>query len=182
MTKTEIKLATVIKRRSTADGKDVLLWDDGSLTWALGYAIKGCGFPRTEAQRAKGRKVGFLVLGDICLYDSSEVPLLIAAARWATARDGLPGTMRARFGSLTRPKVPRLVWTTIQADRDGKPTVRVARLSRLFWPGLAVWHERGRYEVVREFPRGSGTFENTGFSSRTLRELGNVLEQMRVRS
>lgn len=168
-----------IARRSTADGKSVLLWNDGSITWAMGYAIKGSPFPRTEKQRATARRAGGLVLGEVSLYDAAELPTLIAAARWAADRDGLPGTLRARYAALTEPKGPRLVWTVIQADRDGRPTCRVSRLSRLGWPGLAVWHERGRYEVMREVPRGSGTLEATGFTARTLRELRALLPTLR---
>ena len=37
-----------------------------------------------------------------------------------------------------------LHWETYQADRDGKPTVRVARLEDL---RLAVWHECGVYSL-----------------------------------
>ena len=161
----------VTARRTTADGKHVLLWDDGALTWALGYAIRRA--PKGGTPFA--RKVGRLVLGDVELYDAAEVPDLIEAARWAAVRSVLPGDMRRRYREITEPKGPRPAWTVISADRDGRPMVRVWKLPRLGWPGLAVWHERGRYEVVREMQRGTGTYEATGFRAGTLREFQTLL-------
>ena len=171
--------AEVIARRSTADGKHVLLWSDGSLTWALGHAIKGSAFPRTREQSERALRAGWLLLGDVELYDSNEIPTLVKAARWAADRDGLPGTMRARFAALTTPKGPKPVWTVLQTDRDGKPTLRVWRLPRLIWPGLAVWHERGKYEIMYD-ARRDGTYEPTGFSSPTLAGIMALLPTVRV--
>lgn len=144
----------IIARRSTVDGKHVCLWNDGALTWALGYHIKGGMRPRTKGDRAKAIKIGRLVLGEICLHRADAVSELIAAARWAVARDGLPGTLRRRFYSLredaARPMWLKPVWQTYQADRDGKPIVRVWRMHRLSpWVDHIVWHERGRYELLR---------------------------------
>lgn len=170
----------IVARRTTADGAEIVLWSDGDLTRPLGFAIPGVG---RLSDRALALRSGRLVLEDLCLYQLSEVSTLVKAARWAARRDSLPGTMRARFDDVTRSRGPRLVWTTIQADRDGRATVRVAKLPRLLYGrGYAVFHERGRYDVVRENPLGSGSYENTGFRARTLRELGSVLEQVKVRS
>src|SRR5690606_11738239 len=76
----------VIARRVTADGKHVLAWDDGTLTWALGYAIRGSASPRTPEGRERARRAAWLVLDDVCLFDADEVPALIRAARWAAER------------------------------------------------------------------------------------------------
>ena len=156
--------AHIIARRSTADGKHVLLWNDGMLTWALGYAIRGAARPRTAEQSAAALRAGWLVLGEVELYDSGDVSDLVTAARWVAARHGTPGDLRRRYAAMTAPRGPSPTWTVISTDRDGAPTVRAWRLPRLGgWDGLAVWHERGVYEIVREVQRGTGTYENTGF-------------------
>ena len=159
----------VIKRASTADGKHVLLWADGTLTWALGFAVKGVGLPRTKAQLAAALCAGWLVMGDVSLYDADEVPALVAAARWAASRGGSPGAMRARLAAQQHEAaLPVPQWSVLSADRDGKATCRVWRLPRLSsWSGYALWHERGRYDLVRR--KGSHrnddvTYEATGFS------------------
>lgn len=169
----------VIKRRSTADGKHVLLWDDGTLTWALGYAIRGAARPKTPAQIDIARRAGWLVLGEVELYNADAVSDLVAAARWTAERGGLPGDMRRRYAEITAPKSPSPVWSVLSADRDGKPTLRVWRLPRLGWAGLAVWHERGRYEVMREVRRGTGTYEATGFRANTLSEVRALLPSLK---
>lgn len=165
----------IVAQRSTADGKHVLLWSSGSLTWALGHAVRGSAAPRTDAGRRAALRAGRLVLGELCIYDAAEVTPLVAAARWAAERDGLPGTMRARLAASQKPRLrPR--WVTLSADRDGRPTCRVWRLPGLQYPGLAVWHERGRYEVMREQPPGSGTYVTTGIRGTTL---ASVLAEIR---
>lgn len=176
----EVALHTVA-RRSTADGKHVLLWSDGSLTWALGYAIKGSAFPRTAEQRERALRAGWLVVGEVCIHNADDVSDLVAAARWVADRDanGLPGDVRARLRAMRTPSGPKPVWTVLEADRDGRPTLRVWKLPRLGWSGLAVWHERGRFEVMREVRRGAGTYETTGFRASTLRGVRALLLQMR---
>lgn len=87
----------ICARRTTADGKHVCLWTDGSLTWALGYAIRGAWFQPKPENRDRAMRAGWLVLGDVEAYDASEVSDLVRAARWAVERDGLPGTMRTRM-------------------------------------------------------------------------------------
>jgi hypothetical protein len=165
----------IIARRMTADGKSVLLWSDGSLTWALGHAIRGSAHPRTTEQRNAALRAGRLVLGDVCLYDASEVSALVSAARWAAARDGLPGTMRSRLSAMSRPKL-RPQWTVLSTDARGRTTVRVWRLNRIQYPGLAIWHERGRYSVMSEIGR-SGTFQTTGITGTTLSSVLAILQQ-----
>jgi len=173
----------IVARRSTADGKHVLLHSDGSLTWPLGYSIKGSAFPRTEAQRTLALRAGWLVLGEVELHDADAVSSLVAAARWVAERSGLPGDVRKR---LAAERAPRPAWQVLSADRDGKATCRVWVLPRMLYPGgLAVWHERGRYDVVRlaHAPaigaRSRDAYETTGFTSTTLRgALANVRRMM----
>lgn len=162
----------IIARRATADGKHVYLWSDGSLTWALGFSIRGSARPRNAAQRHRALKAGWLVLGEVCLYDANEVTRLVQAARWAADRDNLPGTMRARLSSR---KQPNPEWTVLQTDRDGRPTLRVWRLNRIQYPGTAIWHERGRYQVMYEVGN-TGTFEPSGPSGTTLRAVLSASE------
>lgn len=166
----------VVARRVTADGKHVLLWDDGALTWAFGYKIKGA--PRGGSDFA--RRVGRLVLGEVCLYDASEVPSLVAAARWVAQRSGLPGDVRRRYRDITASPALIPSWQVYRTDRDGRPTVRVWHLPRLLYPDLVVWHERGRYEVMRRGPgRARDTLTRTGFVARTQRELLSMLPSLR---
>lgn len=164
-------MADWIATRKTASGSIIHLWPDGEITWALGLCIEGSPHPRTDAARDLALRAGWLVMGEVELYDDDEVTALIRAARWAAARGLGPGGMRAR---LHAPVTLRPIWETLGADRSGRPTLRVWRLPRLRWPGLAVWHERGRYSVMREIQR-SGTYAPTGVELRTLAEVTEYL-------
>lgn len=153
--------------RRTAQDHTVLLWPDGALTWAFGEYIQGSPRARTPEATQRALTAGWLVLGEVELYDDAEVPALISAARWAADRDGLPGTMRAR---LNAPSVLRPHWVTQQADRDGRPVLQTWRLPRLRWPGLAVWREKGRYEIMSQIGR-TNSYAPTGVRFRTLSAL-----------
>ena len=169
--------AHTISRRTTADGYHVLLHEQGSITGAMGYAIRGvpCARPRTPDGVAVALRVGALLMGEVCLYDLAELPALYAAARKVAARYGLPGDLRAEMAREREPHV-LLRWQVMHADRDGRPTVRIARLPRLRWPGTYVWHESGRYEVMRQLSALHGSaadaaLTTTGFAFATQREL-----------
>jgi hypothetical protein len=192
-------VAEIIARRTTSDGKIVTLWSDGDLTFALGRGIPGLRFPRS----ALGLRAGWLVMGEVELYDASEVALLAKAALGSAKRGELPGELRARiFRSKSQeaaaeigrggkalvslglaPKRMGLVpkWMTLETDRNGKPTLRVWKLPRLIYGGLAVWHERGTFEIMREAPPHSGTYVTTGFERKTLREVVALLPELRER-
>jgi hypothetical protein len=179
----------VIGQRKTADDKSVVLWSDGSLTWGrVGTVIKGSPHAKTPAQVEAALRAGWLVLGDAELYDAAEVPRLIAAARKAAVRGGLPGDLRASF-ARSESREDRLTpsWITTEADRAGNPLVRVWKLPRLLYGGLTVWDERrgrgasrGRYQVMREFGR-SGTYAPTGDDFHDLDALSAWLHQERGR-
>jgi hypothetical protein len=181
----------VIASRRTFDNKTVQLWSDGMITWAFGQYIRG-------APRKPGLDVGWAVLGEVEIVDSDDVPLLIKAAQ----KGGLPGEIRSRFHAMkrreeTHSEVPaiHLDWQTIDTDRDGRVTARVAVLPRLMYPGLAIWHERGKYEIMRkvtrspmgylpsrsERGRGSDTYEPTGFRGTTLASVLAQLPELRDR-
>ncbi len=80
-------------------------------------------------------------------------------------------------------------WTTLETDRDGKPTIRVWRLPRTSHPGMAVWDtprnaSRGRYEVMVEVRAGGlgqrssgGTYGTTRLRFRNLDELSQYIRE-----
>lgn len=93
----------------------------------------------------------------------------------------LHGVAGAEGRGPAKPSPPRrasFVWTVEQADRDGRPTLRTCRLDRIRWPGLAVWHERGVYELVDIDRRG--TCFPTGLRFRSQRALRAHLETIRA--
>lgn len=172
--------------RRTADGAHVELWHDGALTGAAGFALPGVPIarPRTSEAREAALAAGWLVVGELArstedpaaaLYDAAELPTLYTAARRLVARDirATPGELRAAFAEAEeRALVARFPvrWEYVAPD------CRVGHLPRIRWPGLAVWHERGVYEVMIERRGGSGVHTSTalhptGFRFTTLREL-----------
>lgn len=177
--------AEIIAKRSTADGKHVLLWNDGTLTWALYNTIKGSPWPRTDAQIREALKAGWLVMGEVELYDAAEVPRLIEVARKIARRGGTPGDLRSAFAKSS-PLKPH--WVVQETDRDGRPTVRVWRLPRISHPGVVIWDEirgsRGaRYHVmteVMERGRPSGTLTSTGARFKDLTSLDKYLRETSV--
>lgn len=176
-------------RRRTADGIDVCLWDDGALTGSLGYRLRGVPMrrPRAPDAIATARRAGALLLGEVCLWESSELAVLFAACERAARLDGLPGTARRLVRERReREARPRLSWTTLQTDRDGVTTLRFAALPRLFWPGLGVWDTcgkagsaGGRYELVSRLPQSRDTYVATGFRFATLVDLWTHLRGSR---
>lgn len=169
----------IIARRKTYDDKAIALWSDGSLTWGgIGRTIEGSPNAKTPAAREAALKAGWLVLGEVEVYDAEDVPRLIKAARKVAAKNGLPGDLRREFWK----DVPlRPHWETYQTDRDGKPTIRTWRLPRMSHPGLVVWDRvtgAKRYEVMHTLSgRGSSTLATTGVRFDTLPELAKYLRE-----
>lgn len=163
-------MAQWIATRRTAQDSIVHLYPDGTLAWATGRIIWG---PRRGSSTQHiALAAGWLLMGDVELYDDAEVAALAAAARWSVERClGVAG-MRQRFH---RPRGMRPVWTTLEMDRDGYPTCRCWRLPRLRWPGTVVFHEHGVYSLWSEIGR-SGTCAPTGIRFSTLRQLCAHLE------
>jgi hypothetical protein len=188
MAQPQKKLDEVLARRKTADAKDVVLWSDGSLTWGrMGTVIKGSAHARTPAQIRDALAAGWLALGDVELYDAAEVPKLMAAARKVAARGGTPGDLRSAFGaSASREERLTPIWTTLETDRAGNPTLRIWKLPRLLYGNLAVWDDRrgprassmGRYQVMSEMGR-SGTYAPIGVQFHTLHDLSAYLHEAR---
>lgn len=163
-----------VAHRRTYDGRGVILWSDGDLTFAFS-GIPGIGKLR-DVERA--RRVGRLVIDDVCIFTADELPLLIQVARKLPA-GALPGDLRAAFRAAGAPswRLPGR-WVTYAADHDGTPTCRVWVFPRLGpYARVAIWHERGVYEVMNidtakrtHRDQDRYVYASTGFKSRNLRD------------
>lgn len=160
----------VIAKRQSADHVTIKLWSDGSVTTGMNIII-GQG-ARTQKALGWYLAAGWLAMGDVELYDSSEIRDLLLAARWAAERGLGPDEMRTHLHQKPNLKP---IWTVLQADRDGKPTLKCWVLPRLRWPGLAVFHERGTYQLCQEIGHKTGTYEPTEFEFANLRQLTDHL-------
>jgi hypothetical protein len=91
--------AHVIARRMTADRVAVEIWHDGAITGRLGRGIPGVPIsrPRSAASLLLSKAAAALVVGEVELYDVSDLPRLVSCARKVAARNGLPGDLRAAF-------------------------------------------------------------------------------------
>lgn len=156
-----------VARRQTIDGHAVILWSDGSITGRLGYQIKDvpCLRPRTESGHDVAMRAGWMLIGECEIYESDEVASLYRSCLRAAKRgDNRPD----RTERSAHPFKP--VWTIYSADRNGVTTLRVWKLPRLIFPsGLAVWHERGKYELVNVDRHG--TARSTGFFFKNQKDL-----------
>jgi len=76
-------------RRTTADGRDLHFYPDGSITGAMGYYLRGV--------RKIPISVSRWLSGDACLFDWDELPTVLKTARDLHKRnpDALPGDYRA---------------------------------------------------------------------------------------
>lgn len=172
----------VIAKRETADGIGVWIWHDGAITGRHGRAIPGVPVarPRTAKSLDLARIAAYLISGDVEMYDTAELPRLYACARKVAARGGSRCDMSKALAEGDQPAV-RFSWCVYATDRTGAATVRVARLDRIRWPGLAVWHESGRYLLMacvqRSAPgaRSAEVLEPTGFAFGSQRELSEHL-------
>ena len=79
----------IVSKARTSDDKVVHLWSDGLVTSGMNYFIKGIGRARSAAERRKDLEAGWIALGDVELYDLSEVPALVKAARKAVRLPGV---------------------------------------------------------------------------------------------
>lgn len=170
----------------TADGVKVVLWDDGSITGAMGYELKGFRMVRPRTKRGVAVQAGTMFLDDLSLYDLSELGDAYKAYRWAAEKGKTHGEARAKFsGKGERAAKGKLIpdWHVVSADRDGRPKERVWRLPRIRWPGLAVWDHGGKWAGGREryelmnVDRG-GTAKTTGVTFRNMQELEKHLFKM----
>ena len=147
-----------------------------AVTGRFGFKLEGVPVARPRTAEAEavsvGLRAGWLFLGEVEIHPYADLGVLYQACRWAAARDGLPGTVRAR---LARPARLTPVWTVVSADRDGNPTCRYWRLPRMVSPGTVVWDHvsvgasGGRYEIGHVAP-GDDVFSTTGIRFATLAE------------
>lgn len=89
-----------VARRTTADGKLVVLWSDGLVTGFLGFRVRGVGASRSTYEAGKDMEAGWLMLDEVCLYDFAEVGALVHAARRSVRQRLLPAAefMRRTLG------------------------------------------------------------------------------------
>ena len=69
-----------IARRTTADGVRLAVWSDGAVTLAVGIYLRGLGIPRSAWARATRARAVRLVMGDLEMFDATEIPPLVKAA------------------------------------------------------------------------------------------------------
>jgi hypothetical protein len=72
-----------IVRRRTADDKEVSLWSDGQVTAGIGFCIRSIGVSHSDHECSLNVEAGWLVFGEIELYDGAEVARLVKCARRA---------------------------------------------------------------------------------------------------
>ena len=166
----------IIMRRTTVDGTEVLLWDNGAVTGPFGYALAGVPIvrPRTPEAVEAARTAGRLLMDEVSLLEGNELAAFYLAARKA---DGY----RAKMWAMARPEGPpcKLAWIVERTTPQGKPLERVAHLPRIRWPGMVVYDfcggpgsAGGRYALFR--PHASGmrdVVEPTGFRFNNLKDL-----------
>jgi hypothetical protein len=170
-----------IARRQTADGHDVLLYSDGSIYGTMGIGRSGAA-PRDPRKLGAYLAAAWLLADEVCMYDEAEIRTLVVTARRAVQQTAMPALayLRRAMARATGPAPLRPIWTTLETDRDGTPTVQCWVLPRLRWPGLAVWREHGRYEVCAEMsgPMARGTYKTTGMVFGNLRDLQGYLDSI----
>lgn len=71
----------VVARRQTIDGKTVLFWSDGVVTFAMGYGIRGVGKSRSRWDRGCDRLANSWLSEMVCLLESEELGPAVRAAR-----------------------------------------------------------------------------------------------------
>lgn len=168
----------VVARRETADGIGVWIWHDGAVTGRHGRALPGVPVVRPVTSTALGveRAASSMVQEDVCMYDCEELPRLYACARKVAKRGGSRRELVVEL-AVRQPPSLRFSWVTYATDRSGAVTCRIAMLDRIRWPGLVVWHERGRYELLALRlgtalgARSREALESTGFAFGSQREL-----------
>jgi len=94
-----------IARRTTADGKRVLFWSDGLVTWAMGWRLPGVGAARDAYGRGRDLRAARVVMGLVELLDAAEVPVAVKAARRSVARPGLPMLDSAAADAVVRREI-----------------------------------------------------------------------------
>ena len=176
-----------VMERQTFDGAYLELWHSGELTGRGGYGFPGVPIvrPRDEAARLLALDAGRLAIRESELFYADDVPALYAAARRLAARNpsALPGDLRAAMADHDVPRIP-IRWEVIAADNQDRTTVRIGHLPRLRWAGVAVWHERGRYEVMllKGGHLGQRSWHGTGVTFTSQRDLFAHLAAMPLRT
>lgn len=90
----------VIARRTTLDGRLVLIWSDGLVTFGLGFRVPGVGRARYAYRRRLDLRAAWIVAGEVELYEAAAVAGLVEAARRAVRMPGTPDDAVARRSML----------------------------------------------------------------------------------
>jgi len=85
-----------IWRTATADGKDVVGWSDGDVTWAFGYAIRGVGLAHSSATAGADLRASWALRENVGMLDANEVATAFNALR-RVARQPLTAACSWRF-------------------------------------------------------------------------------------
>jgi len=169
-----------IARRVTADGHDVLFYSDGSVYGCMGIGRYGSR-PRNADRVEVYLRAAWLAAGEVCLYDQHEVRLLVVTARRAVQQITLQPLEYLRMSMAAGNRAPlRPSWTTLETDRNGRPLVQCWVLPRMRWPGLAIWRQHGRYEVVFRIEGSRGTYQTTGMFFRSLAGVQEYLDDYQL--
>lgn len=76
--------AELLATRTTADNKTVGLWSDGCVTTGyLHTCVRGAGVAKSPEVIAANVRAGWLLLGEVSVYDAAELPAAVKAARKA---------------------------------------------------------------------------------------------------
>jgi hypothetical protein len=90
----------IIAKRRTSDGKTVLVWSDGVVTFGFGFRVNGAGRARQAYVRRLNVEAGWIVADVAELVTSDELPRAVELARLEVRADFRTGTAidRARIG------------------------------------------------------------------------------------
>lgn len=111
-----------IARATTDDGKTLLLFADGMVTFGMGYAIPGIGASKDAEVTRANLAAGWWLISDACLYTSAEVSKALKAAR-KLARVELsatPGAFREAAERALKP-APKAPAKPRREAHDGRP-------------------------------------------------------------
>lgn len=95
----------LLATRQTFDGKTVQLWGDGVVTvGGMAKFVKGCGVAKTSEGRSLDIEAGWLLMGEVAVIASDELPNAVKSARAAVrAATGLA----ERIAAFRQPKVAK---------------------------------------------------------------------------
>ena len=110
--------AVKMARRTLSDGKDVILWSDGVITFAMGFGIREIGVVHEKWSREADVAAGWAFMGEACLFDSQEAPVAIKAIRKAF-RAPFHGRAGFKAGEQSAAQHRHCMVAAVEAARKG---------------------------------------------------------------